>query len=70
MTALQIIQEMNRLPPAELAEVVRHAMDFDKRRPLTGEELTELAHLMVDATDPAKADRLQEKLVRGFYGEM
>ena len=69
MTATQIIHEIDSLPPAELAVVVRHTQDLDKRRPLSGAELTGLARRMVDATDPAEADRLQEALVKGFYGE-
>ena len=28
-----------------------------------------LAQRMVNASDPAEADRLQEALVKGFYGE-
>ena len=69
MTARQIIHEIDSLPPAELAKVVRHAKELDKRRPLSGAELTELAQQMVDATNPDEADRLQEALVKGFYGE-
>ena len=69
MTAIQIIREIDSLPPPELAKVVRHAKELDKRRPLSGAELTELARRMVAATDPAEADRLQEALVKGFYGE-
>jgi hypothetical protein len=69
MTATQIIHEIDCLPPAELAEVVRYAKQLDTRRPLSGAELTELARRMVDATDPAEADRLQVALVKGFYGE-
>lgn len=69
MTAIQIIREIDSLPPLELAKVVRHAKELDKRRPLTGAELTELAQRMVDAPDTAEADRLQEALVKGFYGE-
>ena len=69
MTAAQIIHEIDCLPPAELVKVVRHAKELDKRRPLSGEELTGLAQRMVDATDPAEAARLQEALVKGFYGE-
>ena len=64
MTGAEIIHEIDSLPPAELAEVVRY-----KHRPLSGAELTELAQRMVNATDPAEADRLQEALVKGFYGE-
>ena len=69
MTAAEIIHEIDSLPPAALAEVVRHTKQLDKRRPLSGSELTELAQRMVNASDPAEADRLQEALVKGFYGE-
>jgi hypothetical protein len=69
MTAIEIIREIDRLPPAELAEVVRHTKELDRHRPLSGAELTDLARRMVDATNPAEADRLQEALVKGFYGE-
>lgn len=69
MTAAEIIREIDCLPPAELAEVVRHAKQLDKCRPLSGAELTELARRMVNGSDPAEAGRLQEALVKGFYGE-
>ncbi len=69
MTATEIIHEMECLPPAELAEVVRYAKELDKHRPMSGAELTEIAHRMVNTSDPAEADRLQEELVKGFYGE-
>ena len=48
---------------------MRHAKQLDKCRPLSGAELTKLARRMVNASDPAEADRLQEALVKGFYGE-
>jgi hypothetical protein len=35
---------------------------------LTPEELGELAKEMVEAEDPVEADRLQDEIVRGFYG--
>lgn len=69
MTATQLIREIDCLPPSELAEVVRHTRELDKRRPLSGAELTELAQRMVDATDPAEVERLKEAIVKGFYGE-
>lgn len=69
MTATEIIREIDALPPAELAVVVRHTKQLDQRRPLSGVELTELARRMVEASNPAEADRLQEALVKGFYGE-
>jgi hypothetical protein len=69
MTATEIIREIDALPPAELAEVVRHTKKLDQCRPLSGAELTELARRMVEASDPAEADRLREALVKGFYGD-
>ena len=69
MTATEIIREIDCLPPAELAEVARHTKQLDQRRPLSGAELTDLAQRMVNASDPAEADRLQEALVKGFYGD-
>jgi len=69
MTATQIIREIDDLPPTELAKVVRHTKELDKRRQLSGEELGELAQQMVDATDPAEVERLKAEITRGFYGE-
>lgn len=69
MTAVQIIHEIDCLPPTELAKVVRHTKELDKRRQLSGEELGELAQQMVDATDPAEVKRLKEAIIKGFYGE-
>lgn len=69
MTAAEIIHEIDCLPPADLAEVVRHTKLLEHRRPLSGAELTELARRMVSASDPAEAGRLQAALVKGFYGE-
>ena len=37
-------------------------------RLLTPEELGQLGKRMVEAKDPAEADRLQEQIERGFYG--
>ena len=69
MTATEIIHEIESLPPAELAVVVRYTKQLEKHRSLSGAELTELARRMVNTDDPAEADRLQESLVKGFYGE-
>lgn len=69
MTAAQIMQEINFLPPAEQAKVIRFARQLPVKPPLSGEELTAVAQRMVDTTDPTEADRLQEQLVKGFYGE-
>ena len=69
MTATEIIREIDSLPPAELAAVVRHTKELDKHRQLSGEELGVLAQQMVDATDPAEAARLKAEITRGFYGD-
>lgn len=68
MTAVEIIAEIKRLPRAEqnrVIDFVRNAVDV---RPLTPDELGGLAKEMVEAKDPAEADRLQAEIVRGFYG--
>lgn len=68
MTAVQIIEEIKRLPREEqvkVAEFVRHTAE---NRPLSPEELGKLAKRMVEAKDPAEADRLQREIERGFYG--
>ena len=68
MTAVEIIAEIKRLPRAEqnrVIDFVRNAVDV---RPLTPDELGGLAKEMVEAKDPAEADRLQTEIVRGFYG--
>lgn len=69
MSALEIIQEIDALPPSEMAEVVRYTKDLDQRRPLSPEELNNLAQRMVDAGFTPEGDRLAKELVRGFYGE-
>lgn len=69
MTASQIMHEINFLPPAEQAKVIRFARQLPVKQPLSGQELTAVAQRMVDATDPAEADRLEEQLVKGFYGD-
>jgi len=69
MTAIEIIREIDCLPPAELAEVVRYAKCLDTSRQLSGIELGVLAQQMVDATDPAEVERLKAEITKGFYGD-
>ena len=69
MTASEIIREIDCLPPAELAEVVRYTRRLDTSRQLSGKELGVLAQQMVDATDPAEVERLQAEILKGFYGD-
>ena len=68
MTGLEVIEEIKRLPKEEQTKVIEFARQIADNRRLTPEELGELARQMVEAKDPAEADRLQEKIVRGFYG--
>ena len=68
MTAAEIIEEIKRLPQNEQTRVIEFARHAGEDRQLTPEELGELAKRMVEAKDPKEADRLQEEIVRGFYG--
>jgi len=69
MTAVEVIEEIKRLPKEEQNKVIEFARKVAETRPLTPEELGELARRMAETPDPEEADRLQEKIVRGFYGE-
>jgi hypothetical protein len=68
MTAVEIIEEISRLPRGEQAKVIEFVRRAADTPQLSPEELGELAKRMVEARDPAEADRLQEEIVRGFYG--
>ena len=68
VTAVEIIDEIKRLPRAEQNRVIDFVRKSGEVRPLTPDELGELAKEMVEAKDPAEADRLQAEIVRGFYG--
>jgi hypothetical protein len=69
MSAAEIIREIDALPPSEMAQVVRHAKALDERRPLSPEELGDLAHRLAEAGDSPEGQRLRLELVEGFYGE-
>lgn len=68
MTATTIIQEIERLPPSEQAEVVRFAYQLDATRRLSGNELSALAEKMTTCDDPTEAAMIRNEIVRGFYG--
>jgi len=68
MTAVEVIEEIKRLPEAEQKRVFEFVRKSGERGALAPDELGRLAKQMVEAKDPAEADRLQEKIVRGFYG--
>jgi hypothetical protein len=68
MTAAQIINEIKHLPRAEQNLVIEFVRKAAEVRPLTPEELGQLAKEMVETKDPAEADLLEAEIVRGFYG--
>ncbi len=68
MTATEIIHEIDSLPPAELAEVVRHTKKLEEIRQLSPEEIGVLVDKFVEATDPVEVARLREEITEGFYG--
>jgi hypothetical protein len=68
MTAVEIIEEIKHLPEAEQNRVIAFARNADENRQLDPDELGKLAKQMVEAKDPAEADRLKAEIVRGFYG--
>jgi hypothetical protein len=69
VTATQIIEEIKRLDPKEKAEVLAALLRSQKtKRQLTPGELVALADQMVATKDPEEADRLEKKILAGFYG--
>ena len=69
MSANQVIEDIKHLPRAEQSRVIQFAYELARERQLSGDKLGALARRMVEAKDPAEADRLQEEIVRGFYGD-
>lgn len=68
MTGVEVIEEIKRLPRKERTKVIEFARELTENQPLTPEELGKLASQMVETQDSTEADRLQEKIIRGFYG--
>jgi hypothetical protein len=75
MTASAVIEEIKHLPRAEQTRVIQFALELARQRQSSGdssllspEELGELARRMVETGDPVEAGRIQEEIVRGFYG--
>ena len=67
VTAVEIMNEIKRLPPAEQARVARLVGELN--RSLTGEELSGLAGKLAGESDPAQARALKEQIAAGFYGD-
>ncbi len=69
MTAVQIIKEIQHLPPEEMARVVGYVRSIERPRKLSSEELNELAKKLVAARTDEEAAKLKEEITAGFYGE-
>jgi hypothetical protein len=69
MTAVEIIEEIKKLPKGEQLKVIEFARHVAGIPPLSPDELGALAKRMVEAGDPGEADRLQQEIIRGFYGD-
>ncbi len=69
MTAAKVIDEIKHLPPDEQAEVIQFAFELARNRPLSAEELGELADKLAASDDPTEIIRLKFAMTRGFYGE-
>jgi len=69
VTTSQIIEEIERLPSKEKAEVLSALLRSQTpKRQLSPDELVTLADQMVATKDPEEADRLEKKILAGFYG--
>ena len=69
MTASQIIEQIERLPSEEKAEVLTALLRSQTtKRQLSPDELVALADQMVSTKDPEEADRLKKEILAGFYG--
>jgi hypothetical protein len=69
MTAAEVIAEIERLPREEKAKILdyaRHALSTAPK--LTPEQADALAERMVATRDRNEARKLQDEIVRGFYG--
>ena len=69
MTTSQIIEEIERLPSKEKTEILTALLRSQTtKRQLSPDELVALADQMVTTKDPEEADRLEKKILAGFYG--
>ena len=69
MTASQIIEEIERLPSKQKAEVLSALLRSQiNKDALSPDQLVALADRMVATKDPEEADRLDKEIFAGFYG--
>ena len=70
MSAAEIIEQIKQLPQEEREKVTKFARENLDEGQLPGEEIGKLVQKMIDAKDPAEAKRLEDEIVRGFYGNV
>jgi NADH:ubiquinone oxidoreductase subunit E len=69
VTTSEIIEEIERLPSNEKAQVLNALLQSQTEKGmLSPDELVALADQMVATKDPEEADRLQKQILAGFYG--
>ena len=69
MTAATVVEEIKHLAPNEQAEVIQFAVELDRSRQLTAQEVGGLADRLAESNDPAEIIRLKSAMTRGFCGE-
>jgi hypothetical protein len=70
MTAAEVIAEIERLPREEKTKVLDYARQALSPPPrLTPDEADALAARMAATRDRNEARRLQDEIVKGFYGD-
>jgi hypothetical protein len=71
-TVAEIQEAIAKLPPADFCAIqdwMTKGPQGTSARKWTSKELVEGARRMLEEPDPAKADRLWEEIVAGFYGD-
>jgi hypothetical protein len=68
MTGEDVIEEIKRLPEIEARKVIEFTRAHLEPHELSGKEIANLTQKMIDAGSPEEAARLEEEIVRGFYG--
>ena len=70
MSAAEIIEQIKQLPEEERAKVAKFTRENLENGQLPGEEIGKLVQKMIDAKNPTEAKRLEDEIVRGFYGNV
>ena len=69
MTAVEIVEEISRLPEGERELVRQIAGERLEPGQLPSLQLAALVQQMIDAKDSAESKCLEDQIVRGFYGD-